>query len=166
MVQCSDCGKVMGQLYHRADRAVARQCPPFAAMIAESTAPLKHQLRDLRLELEEKARIQRIEFMAENRELQLKMKDQRRDAKQKIMICTEKVKEMEKKTKEMENKLKTYEELHKLDKAWETIPMQSEIRGSPRIVWSAKAIAKSLAEAEPVSSESEIEIPEVFLRNR
>ena len=153
----------MGQLYHRMDRAVARQCPPFAAMINESTAPLRHQLRALRLELEEKARIQRIEFMAENRELLLKMKDQRRDAKQKLMICTENVKGMEAYTKELLQELKTYEP----EVAWEKIPepelSESESRRSPRVVWS---LSKVIAEAEPVSSESEIEIPEVFLRNR
>ena len=151
MIACLDCGKLMGQLYYRVDPQLVRTCPPFSTMLQSVRSPLEHQLREIVSENEE--------LDLKNRELHLELKEVRRDAKAKIQACKEVYLELEQQAERLIEKVKNFEE--NKDRAWEKIPERHPERKNRQTAARSSATAMTAE-----SSESEVEIPEIFKRGR
>ena len=151
MIACLDCGKLMGQLYYRVDRHLIRSCPPFTTVVDAATSPLRHQLREMCSENQE--------LEQRNRELNMELKEVRRDAKAKIQVCKEVYLELEQQAERLIEKVKNFEE--NKDRAWEKIPERHPERKNKQTAARSSATAMTAE-----SSESEVEIPEIFKRGR
>ena len=97
MIQCLECGKLMGQLYHRVDMEVAQHCPPFNTLIGQVAQPLRQKVRLLEEENEDlnnvianlshELRSQKGKMQKVDQEWQQKVNAERRKAKKVIATC-------------------------------------------------------------------------------